>query len=178
MFLDLKDSTRLAERLSHSSYYEFLNRFFGDVSEAVLSSWGEIYQYVGDEVVIHWPWQKAEASIECFFKIKQRIELQRSAYTEHFGVTPAFRVGIHGGLVSIGETGTLKKDILYIGDVLNATSRIQEIGKKQGKEILVSENTLKPIMRSIEQQYTLADMGYFEIRGRTQPIRLFNLTAK
>ncbi|MGD1891298.1 MAG: adenylate/guanylate cyclase domain-containing protein [Cyclobacteriaceae bacterium] len=133
MFLDLKGSTYLAEKLGHQTYYEFLNRFFEDVSSAVLSTWGEIYQYVCDAVVIHWPWDKAESSIVCFFKIKQKIDSERTAYTEHFGITPEFRVGIHGGLVSIGEIGALKKDILYIGDVLNATSRIQEICKKQGE---------------------------------------------
>ncbi|MEM9673940.1 MAG: adenylate/guanylate cyclase domain-containing protein, partial [Bacteroidota bacterium] len=178
MFLDLKGSTHLAEQLGHQTYYEFLNRFFGDVSSAVLETWGEIYQYVGDEVVIHWPWNKAEFSIACFFKIKHKIELEQTTYIEHFGVTPEFRVGIHGGLVSIGEIGTLKKDILYIGDVLNTTSRIQEISKKMGKEMLVSEDTLKPMMKKITQQYNLEDIGYCELRGRTQPIRLFNLTAK
>jgi len=178
MFLDLKDSTRIAEQLGHQTYYEFLNQFFEDVSRVVLETWGEIYQYVGDEVVIHWPWQKGEESIHCFFRIKQKIELEHTNYQEHFGVIPEFRVGIHGGLVSIGEIGTLKKDILYIGDVLNATSRIQEIGKKQGKEILVSEDTLKPMMKRITERYTLDDIGHCELRGRTTPIRLFNLTAK
>jgi adenylate cyclase len=177
MFLDLKGSTQLAEKLEHRTYHEFLNRFFGDVSGAVLNSWGEIYQYVGDEVVIHWPWQKGEESIRCFFRIKQKIEFERENYLKHFGVAPEFRVGIHGGVVSIGEIGSLKKDILYIGDVLNTTSRIQEICKKQGKEILVSEDTIKPILISIKKYYTLDDIGYCEIRGRTKPIRLYHLSA-
>ena len=51
MFLDLKSSTTLAERLGLENYYALLNDFFHEISEPVRTTGAEIYQYVGDEVV-------------------------------------------------------------------------------------------------------------------------------
>jgi adenylate cyclase len=54
MFVDITSSTELSERLSLEAYYGLVNDFFHDVSGPVLDTRGEIYQYVGDEVVITW----------------------------------------------------------------------------------------------------------------------------
>ena len=140
MFLDLKNSTTIAEKLGHQQYCQFLNQFFGDISDTILNSWGTIYQYVGDEVVVFWPWDKRESALQCFFGIQEQLQREYDTYRKSFGYIPEFRVGIHGGNVSIGEVGRLKKDILYIGDLLNATSRIQALCKEKNVDLIVSED--------------------------------------
>ena len=54
MFLDIKSSTTIAEKLGHNSYFKLLNDFFADITDSILYNKGEIYQYVGDEVVVSW----------------------------------------------------------------------------------------------------------------------------
>jgi len=50
MFVDLNDSTSIAERLSNKAYSSFIKDYFHDISDAILMFGGEIYQYVGDEM--------------------------------------------------------------------------------------------------------------------------------
>ena len=54
MFLDLKDSTTIAEKLGEYEYFNFLKDVFKDVTKPITSAKGTIYQYVGDEIVVTW----------------------------------------------------------------------------------------------------------------------------
>ncbi|WP_146106308.1 hypothetical protein [Aureicoccus marinus] len=54
MFMDLKSSTAIAERLGEERYFNFLNDTFSIATPGILVTQGEIYQYVGDEIVISW----------------------------------------------------------------------------------------------------------------------------
>ncbi|HKL39060.1 MAG TPA: hypothetical protein VJ894_00175, partial [Cryomorphaceae bacterium] len=73
MFLDMKDSTRIAEQLAHVLYFELLSDYYDVMAEAIVKYHGEVYQYIGDEVVITW---RSAAGIEnenclnCFFAIR------------------------------------------------------------------------------------------------------------
>jgi len=52
MFLDLKSSTAIAEKIGHINFHKFINDFLFTISEAIISNRGEIYKYVGDEIII------------------------------------------------------------------------------------------------------------------------------
>ena len=72
MFLDMKSSTTVAERLGHQKYYALLDQFYHEISIPVLRNKAEIYQYVGDEVVFTWKTKvgiKNAHCIEIFFDI-------------------------------------------------------------------------------------------------------------
>ena len=61
MFLDLKSSTTIAETLGHFKYSQLIQDCFYDLNELVPKYSAEIYQYVGDEVVLSWPYKKGLA---------------------------------------------------------------------------------------------------------------------
>ena len=58
MFLDLKSSTTIAEKIGHKKFFNLLKEIFNDITESIINSQGEIYQYVGDEVIVTWPVEK------------------------------------------------------------------------------------------------------------------------
>jgi len=55
MFIDLKNSTPIAEKMDNFSYFRFIREFIYYISTALLEYEGRIYQYVGDEIVVSWP---------------------------------------------------------------------------------------------------------------------------
>ena len=57
MFADLNGSTRIAEKLGDEKYHQLLREFFADITNPILDNKGEIYQYVGDEVIIAWKYK-------------------------------------------------------------------------------------------------------------------------
>ena len=67
MFLDLKSSTSIAENLGHQQYYHFLNDFYALISDPIINRSGEIYQYVGDEIVVSWTTERAIKNMNCLF---------------------------------------------------------------------------------------------------------------
>ena len=84
MFLDLKGSTSIAEQLGEHQYFRFLKNVISDVTSAILNTRGDIYEYVGDEIIISWPLKKGLQNaycIHCFYEIQRSQKLAFSNYT-------------------------------------------------------------------------------------------------
>ncbi|MEM9337432.1 MAG: adenylate/guanylate cyclase domain-containing protein [Bacteroidota bacterium] len=174
MFLDMRSSTSIAEKLGHEKYYRLLNSYYEDMTDAIVSTAGEIYQYIGDEIVVSWKHSsglKNNNCIKCFFRIKKKLEARSSYYMEQFGVIPEFKAGLHWGPVSTGEVGVLKKEILFTGDVLNTTARIQGLCNELETNLLISEELKSEL--ALSNKYHVEDKGAYELRGRNQRVTLF-----
>jgi class 3 adenylate cyclase len=179
MFLDLKGSTTIAEKLGHVLYFELLNDFFSDIAEPVAKHSGEIYQYVGDEVVVSWTTQKntpLNACLDCFFSIKDAIARAGDKYLKKYGVYPHFKAGMHVGLVSTGTVGTLKKEIIYTGDVLNTASRIENMCNQQQVELLLSEELAHRL--DFSGQYTSVKIGAKVLKGKSAKTGLYTVVRQ
>jgi adenylate cyclase len=180
MFLDMKSSTTIAEALGHVRYFEMLKEYYSDLSDPIIKHSGEIYQYVGDEIIVSWKLKDGLQNnncIRCFFTMKRAIKKQSKKYNERFGVVPQFKAGLHIGRVTTGEIGVIKKDIIFTGDVLNATSRIQGLCNTYDVDILISDELRKKL--SIESNFQIKSLGANELRGKDEKIELFTiLTTK
>ncbi|QSE97390.1 adenylate/guanylate cyclase domain-containing protein [Fulvivirga lutea] len=171
MFMDMKSSTTIAENLGHIRYYELLNRYYSDMSDAIINTYGEIYQYVGDEVIITWPLEnglKNNNCIRCFYEIKLAIENKSEKYMDDFGLIPKFKAAIHCGKVTSGEVGKLKKEIVFSGDVLNTTSRIQECCNQYDAELLISDDLKEylPLKKALKIEH----LGLLTLKGKQNSI--------
>ena len=176
MFLDMKSSTSIAEKLGHVKYYELLNDYYADLTGPILETAGRIYQYVGDEVVVRWNMEdglKDRACIRCFFMMKDIFQKKEEYYLEKYGFVPGFKAGYHYGRVTMGEIGIVKKDIIFTGDVLNTTSRIQGLCNSYQVDLLISENLID--LLNIDKKLQLREMGVSELRGREETIKLYTL---
>jgi adenylate cyclase len=128
-FIDLKDSTSIAEKLGHLKFAMFLRDYYSDISEALRKTAAQIYQYVGDEIVLSWSFSeglKDNNLIRCVFLMKKILNSKRQKYLSGYGVCPEFRAGLHGGKVIVTWIGELNNEIEYIGDTVNTATRIQE----------------------------------------------------
>ena len=128
MFLDLAGSTELAERIGPLVFHRLMNEFIRDVTEPILVSRGEIYDYVGDEIIVTWmPDTGLHQSrcVRCFIDICKAIDSRSTAYKLSFGHIPKFRAALHIGPVVAGEMGVVKQAIVFLGDTVNITARIE-----------------------------------------------------
>lgn len=160
LFIDLKSSTRIAEQMGHVHYFDFLRDYYDVLSDAIIENYGEVYQYIGDEVVISWSGQDSismKRAIKCFFDMKTALVSKQDWFNKNYGFVPFFKGGLHGGEVTVGEIGALKKEIFFTGDVLNTTSRIQSLCEKYNKEILISELIYQSLIGCKRYQMTFVD---------------------
>jgi len=174
MFVDLNDSTSIAEKLSNEVYSSFIKEYFSDCSDAIIMFSGEIYQFAGDEIIVVWPISHKEAKcIKCFFKMEEIIKNKRSSYQSKYGVAPEFKAGIHGGKVIVTSVGKQKKEIVYHGDVLNTTSRIEGKCKELGQKLLISEKLLNII--NLNNEFGTELKGKVELKGKTEKLNLYGV---
>jgi adenylate cyclase len=174
MFVDLRDSTSLAEQLSNEKYSSLLKDFFYDISDAVLLYGGEIFQYVGDEMVVVWSTKsKGINSILCFFEMQRILKSRSAHYLASYGIVPEFKAGLHVGDVMVTEVGKFKKDIVYHGDVMNTTSRIEGKCKDLDEKILISHPLLDHL--NVNGRYKFEQKGEIQLRGKKEPIKLYGV---
>jgi len=175
MFLDLKSSTTIAEKIGEEKYFGLLNDLIKTITPEILNHKGEIYQYVGDEIVISWKKEngfKNANCINCFRSIQNKLKLSKNQFEESYGVGPIFKAGIHSGYVMTGEIGVVKRDIAFSGDVLNTTSRIQNKCNELGVEILFSESIFSKISQ-FEEQLVSKEVGEFSFKGKINTVKLY-----
>ena len=174
MFMDLKSSTAIAERLGEERYFNFLNDTFRIATPGILVTQGEIYQYVGDEIVISWLIKNGvnrANCIRCYYEIIQLLEDKSVYFDETYGTQPLFKAGLHFGHVITGEMGIVKREIVYSGDVLNTASRIQSLCNEMNTDILLSNNLMKQIDRKfLDKEFK--SVGNITLRGKQQKIEL------
>ncbi len=171
MFLDMYDSTPIAESIGHVRYFQLLNDCFSDMTDSILDSGGEIYQYVGDEVIITWPigiGLTRANYLNCFFEIKQMLISKSDDYQESYGVVPRFKAGVHHGNVTAGELGLIKKQVMFSGDVLNTTARLRDLCKTYNTDLIASRKLLDKTPGL--EQYQITDHGDNEVRGRQESV--------
>ena len=173
MFLDIKSSTSLAEQLGPETYLAFINEFFRDISGPVLDNAGEIYEYVGDEVVLTWKEERGIKDANCirvFFDIDSVIEKKRQRYLDQFGVVPEYKAGVHVGEVMTAEIGDLKRGLVFNGDVLNTGARIQGECARLGRRLVASADLVARL--TLPKGLTAEEMGPVTLRGKAEPVEL------
>ena len=176
LFLDMKSSTSLAEKLGEIKYFGLLNEFFRDISDPIIEREAEIYQYVGDEVVLTWSAETGLRDANCirvFTEIVAEIHRKRDFYLQEFGHIPEFKAGLHFGTVITAEIGDIKKDIIYNGDVLNTTSRIESLCNEYGKQLIASQALVEAL--DLPNYVKPEQLGPVLLRGKSEPIALVAL---
>ena len=180
MFLDMKSSTTIAEKIGHIQFHNLLRDFFSDITDSIIYNKGEIYQYVGDEVVISWQMKHGLNDvncIQCFYDMQKSITRKKNEYIRRYSLIPEFKAGIHFGKVTIGEIGVVKKDLVFSGDVLNSAARIQSKCNELGANFLISENLLE-MLDLPSQKFSSHKAGEFELRGKSEKMILYSISME
>ncbi len=174
MFIDLKDSTPIAEKLGHTKYFRFIRDFIYFVSTSLLEYNGRIYQYVGDEIVVSWLYSPANVQkcLDSLIDARRRLQKHSTEFKRKYGLQPEFRVGIHVGEVTVGEIGVIKRDLAMSGDTMNTTARIRTACSELNQKFIVSKD-FSDVLNLKDWQCT--SLGFIELKGKRDGIELFTL---
>jgi adenylate cyclase len=172
LFVDMRDSTKLAEhRLPFDTVF-IVNRFLGAVSQAVIECGGQPNQFVGDgELALFGlstsPQIACRQALKAAAMIAANVE-ELNRFLEHDLHEPIrFGIGIHGGEVIIGDIGYRDHMVFTaLGDAVNVAARLQEMTKSLGCEVMFSEE-LRVTAGLPADGLPKQDI---EIRGRAKPM--------
>lgn len=176
MFLDLKASTTHAERLGHVRFSELIQDCFIDLS-VVLDHQALVYQYVGDEVILYWDVDAGLRDVNClraYFRFVDLLKDRAGYYRGKYGLEPEFKAGLNLGSATVLEVGEIKREISYLGDVLNTAARIQGKCNDYGEQLLIS-GILKERFPTVPEDFELKEIGVVELRGREEAVAIFSV---
>lgn len=174
MFLDLKSSTTIAEKLGHLAYSKLIQECFLDLNLVLDAHSAEVYQYVGDEAVLSWNFKHAVKRNNCvalFFAFQRRLLKRAPYYQKTYGHVPEFKAGLHGGKLIVVEVGSVKKELAYHGDVINTSSRIQDQCNIHGEKLLISKDLLDRL--TLSSTYTDKYIGNLALKGKSSSLDIY-----
>jgi adenylate cyclase len=171
LFVDVVGSTAIAERLGPLQAHNFLAAVFSATAEPVAASRGEIYQYVGDEIVVTWTEDEGSREarpLKCFFLMEEALSGLKGKFREQFAAEPGLRAALHLGEVIAGEVGEQRRAIVFHGDVMNTASRLEQATRDLGVRFIASADALDSI--GPQADIETRDLGALALRGRKEPI--------
>jgi adenylate cyclase len=175
MFLDLAQSTRLAEAMGELKVHDLITRFFYDIDGPISDFGGAVHAYVGDEVIVSWPVKDDPAlnarPVGCFFAIERTIRRLAPDYEREFGATPGFRAGLHAGSVVVSECGDAKRQLAFFGDTMNVAARLCDYCKATDAR-LVTSGDLKGLI-AIPADCAIGECEIVTPRGRREPVEAY-----
>jgi adenylate cyclase len=178
LFMDIVGSTPVAERLGPLSVHKYLDRVFALASDPIDDHGGEVFQYVGDEIVATWTvaeGRKAARPLACLFAVQAALQRAAPEFERDFGTVPQLRAALHAGGVIAGEVGGSRRSIVFHGDVMNTASRIENLTRELGRPFLVSADALARLDGA--QAWAPEDLGEQPLRGRQAPLRVYAVGA-
>jgi len=174
MFIDLQSSTNHAEKLGHIQYSKMIQDCFNDLG-IVVENEAEIYQYVGDEVILTWHLKDGLRNQNClnaYFNFQHQLNKRKAHYIEHYGLLPFFKAGINEGSVTSTEVGKFKKEIAYHGDTINTAARIQGKCNDFKQALLISGNLKKKLETT---SFTFTEMDSIILKGKKEIVEIYGV---
>jgi len=179
LFIDMQGSTTLAERLGELAFHRLVNRFVIDLTEPIVAASGEIHRYVGDELIATWKLADGVADAHCVracFDALDRLAALAPDYVREFGSAVNCRAGIHCGPVVTGEMGSIKREIVFLGDTVNTTARIQEMCRTTGHRVLASAALIDRM--ELPPEIAKRSLGDLRLRGKEHDVVLYALEKR
>lgn len=177
MFVDMKSSATHAEALGHLNFSSLIRDCFQDLNSVLRKNNAEIYQYVGDEVVISWPLEVGIRDTHClslFFHFNDRLKERENFYLKKYNIVPQFKAGLHCGIITTVEVGVVKREIAYHGDTINTAARIQGLCNQYNSSLLVSDS-VKSVLPNLEADYKIESLGKIALKGKDELVELFDV---
>ena len=174
LFVDLRNSTPIAEKLGHKDYFLFIRDFIYCITAGVMQHDGRIYQYVGDEIVAWWPGtnESAKKAIQSLIESRKVLNKNTEIFKRKYDILPEYKAGMHAGNVMVGQVGIAKKELVMSGDTINTASRIRSACNDLNQKFLVS----KEIIELLDlEEWQSESMGIVDLKGKNQEMELFAL---
>ena len=178
LFCDVKGSTAMAEHLDPEDVLELMNGAFEFLIAPIYRFEGTLARLMGDAILAFFgapiaheddPERACRAALEITTKAAEYAEkLKVERGIEGFAV----RVGIHTGLVVVGEVGSdLRVEYTAMGDAVNLAARMESAAEPG--TVLITADTFKLIGPLFETQA----LGPLQAKGRSEPVETYRVLA-
>ncbi len=178
MFLDMKSSTSIAEKLLHKKFSYLVQDVFNSMSVFGFYH-GEIYQYLGDGAIISWPVKSGLQDsnyLKAFFTFQKKISGREKYFNRKYRLVPEFKAGVHIGRVMVLQVGQTRRDISYNGDTINTAARIEGMCNEYKQNLLISEDLYQRTER--KDAYLFQEIGTIKLKGKRKSTGIYQVKER
>ena len=174
LYSDLETFTSIVESLPPAQVVQMLNEYFPTVIEPIRRYGGVVNQFQGDAMLVTFN-VPVEDSQHADKAVSAACEIQDAVMGRTFaGISLRTRIGISTGTVVAGNVGSGDRiNYTVHGDAVNLAARLEQLNKEHGTLVLVSANTVSMLRGS----YPLESIGRVAVRGKYNPVEVFNLAV-
>ena len=178
MFCDLVDSTLLAEQLDPEDLREVVRAYQQTCAEVIQHFDGYVAQYLGDGLLVYFGFPSAheddpQRAVRAGLGILEAMQHLNRRLEQDKGVRLAVRLGMHTGLVVVGEMGAEgRHEHLALGDTPNIASRLQDLA------IPNTVNISAATFHLVEGYFTCQDLGSYALKGIETPLRVYRVLSE
>lgn len=173
LFLDLRDSTAHAETLGDLKFSALLRDFLNGITDPLIETQGEISHYIGDSALISWHPNRGLRDGNCLALLRlfqDQLNQKSEEYRSKYGFVPRFKAAMHIGQVVTTDVGEVKSEIVFHGDAINTTARIESLCTPLGHQILISDALF---IRLKNPMLEFKPAGTHSLKGKSEEITLW-----
>ena len=175
MFCDLVGSSALSEQLDPEELRDVVQTYQDTCSGFVRRYEGQVTQHLGDGMLVYFGYPVAHED-DAQRAVKAGLEIAAEVGRRCFAPLPTgalalqVRVGIHTGIVVIGEVGSSeKRENLALGEVPNVAARLQ--GLAQPDTVVISAGT----RNLVSELFDFEDLGVPTLKGFSNPMTAYRV---
>lgn len=176
-FSDVRSFTSLSEKLTPTQVTDLLHDYLTPMTRLITEHSGTLDKFIGDATMAFWnapldvPGHQVLA-VDSGIKQLAKLRELNVLFKEKFGFPIAVGIGVHSGLVRVGNMGSADLfDYTLIGDNVNLASRLEGLTKFYGQEFIVSE----VIKAACGDKYVFPEMDSVRVKGKKEPITIFTV---
>ncbi|NPA95377.1 MAG: adenylate/guanylate cyclase domain-containing protein, partial [Thermodesulfobacteria bacterium] len=176
LMTDAERYTTASEGMDPGELAKVMNTYFEGLFRPVKEHGGTISDVTGDSMLAIWTGNKSEEELEegALSAAIDLIEWVETFNQKGLGLRLPTRVGIHSGILALGNIGALDHyEFTPIGDIVNTTSRIEGLNKYLGTKILASEAII-----SKTNKFYAIKLGTFLLAGKLVPIVIYEVKGR
>ncbi len=177
LFADLRNFTGWVESTAPQEVAAGLGAYVTEMERAIRRHRGLLLQFIGDEIeaVFGAPGRcqlHADMAVGAALDMRRRLDFLNKRRARDGKNPLRHGIGIHTGTVLASVIGRAdRRFYVLVGDAVNVASRIQELNKVVGSDILVSASTRDRVRR----RYRFAEVGPTTLRGHADGVAVYRL---
>ena len=180
LFSDIRGFTSYSESRPPDEVVEVLNRYLGEMTDAIMDHGGTLVAYMGDGImaVFGAPIEQPDHADRALAAAREMLDVRLPAFCEWMrdaGRGDGFRMGIglNSGEVMSGQVGSVRRmEYTTIGDTVNTASRLEGMTKGTEHQLFIADSTKEALVRGLSD---LIHVGDFPVRGRSREIGVWSV---
>ena len=175
LFLDIRDFTARSESMTPAENFRFINLFLEHFGPLVRSHGGFIDKYLGDGFMALFPGD-ADDALCAALDMRDNLPIFNSRLQTAGAEPVRFGIGIHTGQLMLGTIGeSMRMDTTVISDTVNTASRLEQLNKTLGTDILLSEETIEALRTP--DGFRMVKLTEERLKGKSRLVQVYSLTA-